>query len=51
VAAFLAKDEQSAAMGKAGHARLSRDFTFDAMIGGFEQAIAGAAQRSSQTVA
>lgn len=51
VAAFLAKTEQSAAMGKAGRARLNRDFTLDAMIRGFEQAIGGATQRSPQTVA
>jgi glycosyltransferase involved in cell wall biosynthesis len=50
VAAFLAKDEQTVAMGKAGRARLARDFSYDAMIRGFEQAITAAAQRSPQTV-
>jgi glycosyltransferase involved in cell wall biosynthesis len=50
VAAFLAKDEQCAAMGKAGQARLLREFSYEAMIKGFEQAIATAANRSPQTV-
>lgn len=50
VAAFLARDEQCVAMGKAGRVRLNRDFSYDAMIRGFEQAIAGAAQRSPQPV-
>jgi hypothetical protein len=51
VAAFLAKDKERVAMGNAGRARLKRDFSIDAMIAGFEQAIAGATQRSPQTVA
>jgi glycosyltransferase involved in cell wall biosynthesis len=48
VAAFLAKDEQRAAMGNAARARLRRDFPFEAMIQGFEQVIGGvgAAARS-----
>jgi glycosyltransferase involved in cell wall biosynthesis len=51
VAAFLAKDEQCVAMGKAGRARLDREFSHEAMIRGFEQAITGSAQRSPQPVA
>lgn len=50
VAAFLARDEVRAAMGSAGRARLQREFTFDAMIRGFEQAIAGAVERGAQLV-
>lgn len=45
VAAFLAKDEQRVAMGRAGRARLTREFALDNMIQGFEQAIAGALGR------
>jgi glycosyltransferase involved in cell wall biosynthesis len=51
VAAFLLKDEQRVAMGRAGRARLDRDFMPDSMINGFEQAIAGAGGRKPQTVA
>ncbi|MGH7677466.1 MAG: glycosyltransferase [Gemmatimonadaceae bacterium] len=51
VAAFLARDQQRLAMGNAGRARLKREFTYDAMIRGFEQAMSGAPQRSPQTVA
>lgn len=50
VAAFLTKTEQRVAMGNAGNARLQREFSFEAMIGGFEQAIAGAGGRSARTV-
>jgi glycosyltransferase involved in cell wall biosynthesis len=50
VAAFLAKDEQRIAMGRAGRARLVREFSPDNMIQGFEQAIAGATGRKPQTV-
>lgn len=50
VAAFLLKDEQRVAMGRAGRARLGRDFTLDGMINGFEQAITGAVGRRPQTV-
>ena len=39
VAAFLARDEIRTAMGNAGRARLQREFSYDAMIDGFEQAI------------
>lgn len=42
VAAFLAKDEQGVQMGNAGRARLQRDFPYEAMIHGFEQAVGGA---------
>jgi glycosyltransferase involved in cell wall biosynthesis len=51
VAAFLAKDTQRVAMGNAGRARLEREFSYDMMIRGYEQAIAGAMERSPQTVA
>lgn len=49
VAAFLAKREQSAQMGQAGRTRLIREFSFDAMIAGYEQAITAAATRSHAT--
>lgn len=49
VTAFLAKDEQRVAMGNAGRARLQREFSYEAMIRGFEQAIAGAVERTAQT--
>jgi glycosyltransferase involved in cell wall biosynthesis len=49
VAAFLAKDEQRVAMGNAGRARLQREFSYDAMIRGFEEAIAGSGQRGKTT--
>ncbi|HMC54659.1 MAG TPA: glycosyltransferase family 4 protein [Gemmatimonadaceae bacterium] len=48
VAAFLAKRELSAQMGQAGRVRLQREFSFDAMIAGFEAAMratASAARR------
>ena len=48
VAAFLAKDEQRAAMGSAAVTRLQREFSFDAMITGFEQAAAASQPRSAQ---
>jgi len=51
VAEFLAKDEQRVAMGNAGHARLQREFSYEAMIRGFEQAMAGAVERGAQPVA
>jgi glycosyltransferase involved in cell wall biosynthesis len=50
VAAFLAKDEQRRAMGTAGRTRLQRDFSYEAMIAGYEQAITRAVERSVQTV-
>lgn len=50
VTAFLAKDEQRVAMGKAGRARLERDFSYEAMVRGFEQAIAGAVERTAHAV-
>jgi glycosyltransferase involved in cell wall biosynthesis len=50
VAAFLAKEEQRVAMGNAGHTRLQREFSYEAMIKGFEQAIAGAMERTAQPV-
>ena len=48
VAAFLAKDEQRVAMGNAGRARLERDFSYEAMIAGYEQAIGTAVERKAQ---
>lgn len=39
MAAFLSKNEQRAQMGQAGRARLLREHPFDAMIGGYEQAM------------
>lgn len=47
VAAFLAKEEQRVQMGNAGRTRLQREFSYDAMIRGFEQAITGALERSA----
>jgi glycosyltransferase involved in cell wall biosynthesis len=48
VAAFLAKDEQRVQMGNAGRARLQREFSYEAMIRGFEQAISGAMERPAR---
>lgn len=50
VAAFLAKHEQLVQMGNAGGARLQRDFTYESMVHGFEQAVSGAVGRNTQTV-
>jgi glycosyltransferase involved in cell wall biosynthesis len=50
VAAFLAKDDLRVAMGTAGFARLQREFSYGAMVEGFEKAMAGAAERSAQPV-
>ena len=41
-AAFLARQDSHAAMGNAGRARVQREFPFEAMIRGFEDAIAAA---------
>jgi glycosyltransferase involved in cell wall biosynthesis len=38
VASFFARTEQTVQMGNAGRARLQREFPYDAMINGFEQA-------------
>jgi glycosyltransferase involved in cell wall biosynthesis len=43
VASFLAKSDQRAQMGQAGRSRLQREFSYDAMIAGYEAAMAGAA--------
>lgn len=51
VAAFLAKRDQHAAMGNAARARVQRDFPFDAMIAGFEQAATAATRRRALPVA
>lgn len=40
VAAFLAQPERRAAMGRAARARLEREFPYDAMLRGFEEAAA-----------
>lgn len=50
VAAFLAKKERRVQMGHAGRARLEREFSYEAMVHGFEQALAGAVDRAAQTV-
>lgn len=59
VSAFLAQDEARVSMGNAARARLEREFTYSAMIDGFENAITGgrtqaaqaAQERSERTVA
>ena len=48
VAAFLERQEQRVAMGNAARARLQREFSFDRMIDGYEQAIAAAGGRTAQ---
>ena len=50
VAAFLARSDQLAQMGKAGYTRLQREFPYEQMIMGFEQALAGAVDRSVRKV-
>ena len=50
VAAFLAKKDQRVQMGNAGRARLQREFSYDAMVHGFEQAVAGAIDGAAQAV-
>jgi hypothetical protein len=54
--AFLAQDEARVSMGNAARARLEREFTYSAMIDGFENAITGGRtqvtqERSERTVA
>jgi glycosyltransferase involved in cell wall biosynthesis len=51
VTAFLAKQDRRIAMGKAGRARLDREFSYDAMIRGYEEAASPAARNPAQTVA
>lgn len=51
VAAFLAKKEQRTAMGNAGRARLQREFSYEAMIRGYEQAAAAVSGAAAKTVA
>lgn len=46
LAALLAHDDQRATMGSAGRARVARDFTYDAMVDGFQAAIEAARDRS-----
>ena len=46
VAAFLAHDEERAAMGNAGHVRVARDFTERRMVDGFEHAVGSARDRT-----
>jgi glycosyltransferase involved in cell wall biosynthesis len=50
VAAFLAKNDQRVAMGRSGRARLLREFSFEAMIRGFEEVITAASTHSPQVV-
>jgi hypothetical protein len=47
-ATFLAKTEQRSAMGNAGRARLERDFSFDAMVRGFESMATSVGQHFAQ---
>ena len=51
VATFLARKDQHAAMGTAARARLEREFRYDAMIAGYEEAVNAAAGRRPQPVA
>ena len=51
VASFLQKTEQRVAMGNAARARLQREFSYDAMIDGYEHAISAATGGSAKTVA
>ncbi len=48
VAAFLATEDRRQAMGRAGRARLEREFSYDAMIAGYERAISGAVERDAR---
>lgn len=48
VATFLERTEQRTSMGNAARARLEREFSFDRMIDGYEQAIASASGRAAQ---
>jgi hypothetical protein len=48
VAAFLERAEQRVAMGNAARTRLHREFSFDRMIDGYEQAIASASGQAAQ---
>ena len=48
VASFLAHDEARASMGNAARARLEREFTYSAMIDGFENAITGGRTQATQ---
>lgn len=48
VAAFFARPANRVTMGKAGRARLERDFPFDAMIRGYEAAIGATARGATQ---
>jgi glycosyltransferase involved in cell wall biosynthesis len=50
VAAFLAKGEQRVQMGNAGRTRLQREFSYESMIQGFEQAMSAAGGRATATV-
>ena len=50
VAAFLARDTQRVAMGNAGRARLKRDFSYESMMEGFEQAMSLGTHRAAQPV-
>lgn len=51
IAAFLARKEQRAAMGRAARTRLDREFSYEAMIRGFEAAAGAAIARTPETVA
>lgn len=51
ITAFIAKEDQRVAMGKAGRAKLEREFAHDAMIRGFEEAASSGARQAQTTVA
>lgn len=52
MADFLSRDDMHAAMGNAGRARLQREFSFEAMIRGYEEAISAAVgARGTRSVA
>ena len=52
ISAFLARTDSHAAMGNAGRARLQREFSFEAMIRGYEEAIGAATgARGARSVA
>jgi glycosyltransferase involved in cell wall biosynthesis len=51
VTAFLVKQDERSAMGRAGRARVEREFDFATMVQGFEAAATGGAPRPEKTVA
>ena len=51
VADFLSREDSHTAMGNAGRARLQREFSFEGMIKGYEDAIGAAGARGARSVA